>query len=761
MKMRRILVAVLFCLTASCSLWAAPATLPAPGFTPMVRIEEAKFKSILTRWEKNIIGDARNRYCDKVMGEDVGWMMTPFMDGLYYGYMATRDTKWVDMLVDWTDSWVKRGVREPDGYIGWPMPKAAGTEVDNLDSFNADSMLGEAMVLRSAVLMAGEILKTPALKEKYGAKAEGYIRLSEQIYEKWDRRGCWRETKGGGMISVVLPFGIDGNTGKWTSGYETRNAPGVGFSHPNNKANHVARWLLAMADATQKPVYRERAEKWFTLLKSRMKAKDDGTYAIWNYWEPAGPWDYKANGVGATKHWVGVHPNAGYYQIDTDGIADAYQHGLVFGKEDIERLIATALANKRDWAALVPYSAEIQNRFEAALKPESWGGLTAAPKYLALQAAMPQARPQAGAAPARAVPADGRPASSNVPGREYPKIHDDLSVTFRVKAPDASRIQVVPRNDGLGREPFEMKRDAGGTWTVTTPPVRPGFHYYELIVDGFHCNDPNSETFFGWGQPTSGLEVPDAKLDFYDVRDVPHGDVRIRAYQSKVTGTIRRAFVYTPPGYEKDAAQRYPVLYLQHGAGESERGWTTQGRAGFILDNLIAAGKVRPMIVVMENGYATKAGSTPAAGGRGNEAFGELVVRDLVPMIDASYRTVSDREHRAIAGLSMGAGQALQVGLGNLDLFASIGAFSGAGRNLDVKTSFGGALSDTAAANRRIKLLWIGCGTGDGLHAGSKAFHEALAAAGIRHTWFEGPGSHEWQVWRKHLHEFAQQVFRD
>ncbi|MFI5381862.1 MAG: alpha/beta hydrolase-fold protein [Tepidisphaerales bacterium] len=354
---------------------------------------------------------------------------------------------------------------------------------------------------------------------------------------------------------------------------------------------------------------------------------------------------------------------------------------------------------------------------------------------------------------------DGKPAPSNVPGRDYPEIHDDLRVTFRVKAPEAQKVQVVPKNDGLGRTPFDMQRDAGGNWSVTTPPAQPGFHYYELLIDGFRCNDPNSETFFGWGQQTSGLEVPDAKLDFYDAKDVPHGEVRIRHYASKVTGTIRRAFIYTPPGYDRDPARRYPVLYLQHGAGESERGWTTQGRAGFILDNLIAAGKARPMIVVMENGYASKAGAAPGPSGRGNEAFGELVLSDLVPMVDASYRTLADREHRAIAGLSMGAGQALQVGLSNLDSFASIGAFSGAGRNVDLKTSFGGALADTAAANQRIKLLWIGCGVEDRFYPAGKALHESMGAAGIRHVWFEGPGSHEWQVWRKHLHEFAQRLF--
>ncbi len=205
--------------------------------------------------------------------------MTPFLDGFYYGYMATKDPKWVAMLVDWTDSWVKRGVKEPDGYLGWPKPGAAGTDVDKLNGYNADSLLGEAMVLRAVVLMSGEIRKTPALKEKYGVKAESYLQLAEQVYEKWDRRGAWRETKDGGMISVVLPFGIDAATGKWTAGYETRNAAGNGFSHPNNKANHVARWLLALSDVTAKPVYKERAEKWFRLMKSRMQVNAGGTYS--------------------------------------------------------------------------------------------------------------------------------------------------------------------------------------------------------------------------------------------------------------------------------------------------------------------------------------------------------------------------------------------------------------------------------------------------------------------------------------------------
>jgi enterochelin esterase family protein len=353
------------------------------------------------------------------------------------------------------------------------------------------------------------------------------------------------------------------------------------------------------------------------------------------------------------------------------------------------------------------------------------------------------------------------PAPSNVRGGEYPQIHPDRRVTFRVKAPNAKSVAVAGRaeDSGMnGNKPCEMTRGENGVWTVTTDPVRPGFHYYELIIDGVRGNDPASETYFGWGQQTSGLEVPDPALDFYAAKDVPHGEVRIRWYPSRVTGTTRRVFVYTPPGYDRDPQQRYPVLYLQHGAGESERGWTLQGRANFILDNLIAAGKAKPMLIVMENGYASKAGGAPGAGARGNDAFGELVVRDLVPLIDGCYRTIADRDHRAIAGLSMGAGQALQIGLGNLDLFAYVAAFSGGARGFDPQTSFGGVLADPAKASR-LRLLWLGYGAEDRGYASGKACHEALAAAGIRHVWFEGPGSHEWQVWRKHLQDLAPRLF--
>ena len=252
---------------------------------------------------KNIIAETRTPLLRPGNGRGIGWLSAPFLNGFYYGYMATGDRKWVDRLMDWADAVIKRGVKEPDGYIGWP--KADGRQYRRRARTYTDNELGEAMFFRPVVLMAGEILKTPPLKKEYGAKAEEYIRLSEQIFEKWDSRGAWRETKEGGLW-VVPPFGIDQKTGKWTEEYQRRNTDG--FSLPANKQNLVA-WLLAMHEATEKPLYRERAEKWWRQMKSRMQLREEGSL-VWNYWDPAGPWDYKPDG--SPKHWVGVHPNGGY-----------------------------------------------------------------------------------------------------------------------------------------------------------------------------------------------------------------------------------------------------------------------------------------------------------------------------------------------------------------------------------------------------------------------------------------------------------------
>ncbi len=359
-----------------------------------------------------------------------------------------------------------------------------------------------------------------------------------------------------------------------------------------------------------------------------------------------------------------------------------------------------------------------------------------------------------------AIAAEGdRPAPSAIRGSQYPMLHADGTVTFRVRAPMAKDVQVQPRGDGngLGDQPIALRRESDGAW-MARAPVRPGFHYFQLLIDGQTCTDPASTTYFGWGQESSGLEVPDPQLDFYQRQEVPHGDVRICTYDAKSIGTLRRVFVYTPPGYDDDPTRRYPVLYLQHGAGESERAWTEQGKANLILDNLIAAGRAQPMLVVMENGYAS-APSDPASRDSSNR-FTELVVKDLVPYIDGKFRTQADREHRAIAGLSMGGGQAMRTGLSHLDQFAWIGSFSGALREFDAETSYGSALRDTDAANHQLRLLWLGCGTEDRLIDGGRAIHKQLTDREIEHVWVEGAGSHEWQVWRKHLHDFAPRLFQ-
>jgi enterochelin esterase-like enzyme len=382
-------------------------------------------------------------------------------------------------------------------------------------------------------------------------------------------------------------------------------------------------------------------------------------------------------------------------------------------------------------------------------------------------------------APTRAVD-QGVPATSNVPGAQTPSIHSDRRVTFSLKAPDATSLQVAG-GDGLGMGPFPMTKATDGTWSVTTPPSVPGFHYYWFVLNGVEVNDSASETYFGYGKETSGIEVPETGTDFYAIQNVPHGEVRAKWYLSKTTGEWRRAFVYTPPGYDEHSTTRYPVLILQHGSGEDETGWTRQGRAQFILDNLIAAGKARPMIVVMDRGYARPAGTpTPVRGPsewlQNHTSFEDVVVHDLIPMIDAYFRTIPDREHRAMAGLSMGGMQTLFITLEHLELFAYIGSFSGSIipniRNVivnetpepfDSKTAYGGAFAKPATFNKLVNLLWFGVGTAeeDDFRADTGATVQALRKAGVRLEYFESSGTaHEWQTWRRDLNGFAPRLFR-
>lgn len=377
------------------------------------------------------------------------------------------------------------------------------------------------------------------------------------------------------------------------------------------------------------------------------------------------------------------------------------------------------------------------------------------------------------------------PASSNVPGAQSPRVFPDRRICFTLKAPDAHRVEVAG-GDGLGKGPFPMTKGPDGVWTVTTPPAVPGFHYYWFILDGVQVNDPGSETYFGYNKETSGIEVPQAGVDFYDVKNVPHGEVREKWYFSKTTGEWRRAFVYTLPGYDRHQSTRYPVLILQHGAGENETGWTRQGHANFILDNLIAEGKAKPMIIVMDRGYATRAGKPPVrAFGPGStpqdfheafSAFGDVVIEDLIPAIDSSYRTIPDKNHRAMAGLSMGGMQTLFIAPYHLDKFAYIGSFSGpvipginapkqqagTGNSIDAKTVFDGAFADPSAFNKQVKLLWLGVGSEEKQFLpGIKGAADALKAAGVNLVFFESPGTaHEWQTWRRDLYHFAPLLFQ-
>ena len=292
-------------------------------------------------------------------------------------------------------------------------------------------------------------------------------------------------------------------------------------------------------------------------------------------------------------------------------------------------------------------------------------------------------------------------------GAEYPRILPDLRVIFRLEAPDAQKVQVqFPAG-----KTYPAERNGEGFWTATTDPLVPGFHYYFLLIDGVSVNDPASETFYGWGRQSSGIEIPESGVDFYDAKDVPHGEVRERWYRSRTTQAWRRIFVYTPPGYDANPGVRYPVLYLQHGAGEDERGWSQQGRVSQIMDNLIAEGKAKPMLIVMEKGYAWKPGesevslwsSPPPAIDRVFGTLVEVFLNDLIPLIDSNYRTLPDREHRAMAGLSMGGGAAFFITLDHLDAFAYLGGFSGfdsgsGGATLDPKTAHHGVMADAAAS---------------------------------------------------------------
>jgi enterochelin esterase-like enzyme len=376
------------------------------------------------------------------------------------------------------------------------------------------------------------------------------------------------------------------------------------------------------------------------------------------------------------------------------------------------------------------------------------------------------------------VAGDFRPAETNVWGADYPRVDGHGRVQVRIKAPDAAKVRL---NFWSGPK-VDMQKQADGFWTFTTDPLAPGLHYYTVVIDGADVSDPNSQAFFGGTRAASAVEVPEPGVTYYTIQDVPHGQVREVWYPSKVTGGWRHALVYLPPSYDAQPGVRYPVLYLQHGGGEDETGWIRQGRANVILDNLIASKRGKPMIVVMAYGYARRAGTAPpdtSPKPLGSpemlksmqdlaSVFEDDVTQALIPYVDTTFRTLADREHRAMAGLSMGGMQTFQVTFNHLDLFSYIGGFSGAtslvltDRKLDPKTDLNGALVDPAAFANKVHLLWLGVGTQEPerMRAGIRGLHAALDAAKIKHVFYESPGTdHEWQTWRRDLNDFAPRLF--
>ena len=359
------------------------------------------------------------------------------------------------------------------------------------------------------------------------------------------------------------------------------------------------------------------------------------------------------------------------------------------------------------------------------------------------------------------VPADAVTAETTVPGNEFPKVDKEHRAYFRVVAPHAHRVQV----DICGKK-YDMRRDQQGVWCAVTDPLVVGFHYYFINIGGMNVIDPATETFFGCNRQAGGIEIPEGpEGDYYRPQQgIAHGQVRSIYYYAKATEEWRHALVYTPAEYEK-GKKRYPVLYLQHGMGEDETGWSKQGRMQHIMDNLIASGEAVPMIVVLESGDI----KAPFKGGDNRQGFSQygasfykVMTNDLITTIDSKFRTLRDRDHRAMAGLSWGGHQTFDVVLSHMDLFAWMGAFSGAIFGLDVKTAYNGIFTRPDEFNRKIHYLFLMSGT-EGMDKmfGTKKLVDELNNQGIHAHYYESTGTdHEWLTWRRGLRQFVPHLFK-
>lgn len=347
----------------------------------------------------------------------------------------------------------------------------------------------------------------------------------------------------------------------------------------------------------------------------------------------------------------------------------------------------------------------------------------------------------------------GTRAESNVRNSKYPQLTADHRAIFRIKAPDAQKVQI-----DLGRK-YNMVRQEGGIWETVTDSLGEGFHYYSLLIDGVAVADPGSETFYGMGRMASGIEVPFKGGEYYALKDVPHGDIRMKRYYSEVSRSWRRFFVYTPAGYDTHTTEKYPVLYLLHGGGEDERGWATQGKTDLIMDNLIAEGKAKPMLIIMLDGNMASAGFNAGV----LKAFEAELMQAVIPFVEKNYRVRKEPDSRALAGLSMGGIQTLYAGLYHTDMFAHLGVFSSGWLPFYQKIAddqYEFINKNKAAIDSQLRLLWIAMGGKEDIaYQNCQNMLKEFDALKLKYIYSEYPGGHTWPVWRNNLYNFAQLLF--
>lgn len=351
----------------------------------------------------------------------------------------------------------------------------------------------------------------------------------------------------------------------------------------------------------------------------------------------------------------------------------------------------------------------------------------------------------------------GTPATSNIRNAHYPQIFSDNRVMFKIKAPDAKNVQV-----DLGKK-YDMVKDASGSWSVTTDSITEGFHYYSILIDGVAVNDPGSQTFYGMSRMASGIEIPFKGDAYYALADVPHGDISIKTYYSKITNSWRQMYVYTPPGYDANTNQKYPVLYILHGGGEDQTGWANQGKANLIIDNLVAAKKATLMLVVMMDGNF---------GGGGMAGFGEAslhifedeLLQSVLPFVEKNYRAVKESGSRALAGLSLGGLQTLYAGIKNTDKFAYLGVFSSgwwANQPTLSDPQYDFMKNNSSKINSNLKRLWISLGGKEDIaYKNCQIMLAKFDDMKIKYAYSEYSGGHTWPVWRNNLYNFAQVLFK-